>query len=72
MNADSFPEAERRLATLLFSGGAVVYAAAIALAFVNAYVFLGLQAALAIYYALDPLSQSAGRGQGKGDQANHP
>jgi uncharacterized membrane protein len=68
----SFPEAERRTATLLFNAGAVVYAAAIAVAFVNAYAFLGIQAALAVYYALDPLSRRASRGQGEEDVEQSP
>jgi len=57
----SFPEEERRTATLLFTGGAAVYAGAVALAFANAYAFLVLQAALAAYYALDPLSRRVAR-----------
>jgi uncharacterized membrane protein len=57
----SFPEDERHTATLLFTAGALVYAAAVGLAFVNAYAFLVLQAALACYYALDPLSRRVER-----------
>jgi uncharacterized membrane protein len=64
----SFPESERRMATLLFSAGAVVYVAAIGVAFVNAYAFLGLQGLLAVYYMLDPLSRRAERAQHRGDQ----
>ena len=40
--------------------GAVVYAVSVGVAFLNAYAFLALQAALAVYYALDPLSRRAG------------
>jgi uncharacterized membrane protein len=54
---DSFPESERRIATLMFTGGAVVYTLCVGVAFLNAYAFLGLQGALAVYYAFDPLTR---------------
>ena len=57
----SFPEAERRVSTLLFTSGGVVYTAAVGVAFLNAYAFLALQGALAVYYAFDPLSRRAER-----------
>lgn len=53
----SFPESERRRATVLFTLGGVVYVAALGVAFLSPYAFLALQAALALYYALDPLSR---------------
>lgn len=53
----TFPESERRAATLLFNAGSVVYAAAVGVAFINTYAFLAVQAALAAYYAYDPLSR---------------
>lgn len=56
-----FPESERRMATLLFSAGSVVYAATIGVAFANAYACLAFHGALAVYYALDPLTRRAGR-----------
>jgi uncharacterized membrane protein len=65
--SSSFPESERRMATLLFNAGAVVYVAATGLAFVNAYAFLVLQGLLAVYYMLDPLSRRADRGKPRGD-----
>jgi uncharacterized membrane protein len=52
-----FPEAERRAATVLFSAGVVVYTLSVGVAFLNAYAFLILQAVLALYYALDPISR---------------
>jgi hypothetical protein len=55
---ESFPEAERVLATLLFTIGVVVYTLAVGVAFWNAYVFLGVQAAVAVYYALDPVTRA--------------
>lgn len=58
---DSFPEAQRRVATLLFNGGAVVYTLSVGVAFLNAYAFLALQGALAVYYAFDPLSRRLAR-----------
>jgi uncharacterized membrane protein len=57
----SFPEEERALATLLFTVGVVIYVLAVGVAFWNAYAFLGLQAALALYYALDPVTRRPGR-----------
>ncbi len=57
----SFPEIERKTATLLFTAGTVVYTAAVGIAFANPYAFLGFQAALAAYYAFDPLSRRAER-----------
>ena len=57
--------------------GSVVYAVSIGVAFLNAYAFLALQAALAVYYALDPLSRRAGRrpapvGDDRGADAPEP
>ncbi len=70
--AESFPEAERRVATLAFTGGTVVYAASMALALLNAYAFLGVQAALAAYYALAPRYRRAGRGHASGAEGEKP
>ncbi|HLI01031.1 MAG TPA: TMEM175 family protein [Acidimicrobiales bacterium] len=57
----AFPESERRTATLLFNAGSLAYAAAIGVAFVDAYAFLAVQGALAVYYAFDPLSRRVQR-----------
>jgi uncharacterized membrane protein len=56
----TFPEAERRVSTLLFTLGSVVYTAAIGVAFLSPFAFLAVQAGLAVYYAFDPLSRRAG------------
>ncbi|HEV2450548.1 MAG TPA: TMEM175 family protein [Streptosporangiaceae bacterium] len=64
--AASFPEEERALATLMFTIGVVFYTLAIGVAFLNAYALLALQAALALYYALDPVSRRPGRGKRRG------
>ena len=58
----AFPEAERGMATLLFTIGGVLYTVAVGVAFLNAFAFLGLQAAFAVYYALDPISRRTRRG----------
>jgi uncharacterized membrane protein len=58
----SFPEAQRSITTVLFTFGVVIYTIALGVAFVSAYAFLGLQAVLAAYYALDPISRRAGGG----------
>ena len=55
----SFPEAQRRTATLAFTLGAVVYAVSIGVAFINAYACLAFHSALAVYYAFDPISRRA-------------
>jgi uncharacterized membrane protein len=57
----SFPEEERSLATLLFTIGVVMYTLAIGVAFLSAYAFLAVQAAFALYYALDPVNRRPGR-----------
>jgi uncharacterized membrane protein len=57
----SFPEEERSLATLLFTIGVVVYTLAVGVAFLSAYAFLAVQAAIALYYALDPVNRRPGR-----------
>jgi uncharacterized membrane protein len=62
-----FPENERTTATLLFIFGVFAYTLSIGVAFLNAYAFLALQGALAIYYALDPISRRAAR-RGSGGQ----
>ena len=68
----SFPEEERGLATLLFTIGVVLYTLAIGVAFLNAYAFLALQAAFALYYALDPITRRPGRGRRRGTPAELP
>ena len=68
----SFPESERALATLLFTIGVVIYVLAVGVAFWNAYVFLGLQAAVAVYYALDPVTRRPGRGRSGSDPVGTP
>ena len=57
-----FPEHERATATLLFTFGVLVYTLSIGVAFLNAYAFLAVQGALAVYYAFDPISRRAARG----------
>ena len=57
----AFPEDQRTMATVLFIAGAFVYSASIGVAFVNAYLCLAVQGALALYYALDPIARRTGR-----------
>jgi uncharacterized membrane protein len=52
-----FPEAQRTTSTILFNAGAVIYAGTVLIGFVNAYACLAVHGALAVYYALDPLSR---------------
>jgi hypothetical protein len=49
---------------IMFTGGTGAYAIAIGIAFVNAFACLAFHGALAIYYALDPLSRGAEREMG--------
>jgi uncharacterized membrane protein len=61
-----FPENERGTATLLFTWGVIAYTLAVGVAFLNAYAFLALQGALAVYYAFDPISRRAARSGQRG------
>jgi uncharacterized membrane protein len=56
-----FPENERATATLLFTLGVLVYTLSVGVAFLDAYAFLAVQGALAVYYAFDPISRRAAR-----------
>jgi hypothetical protein len=67
----AFPEAERGIATFLFTIGALVYTASVAVAFLNAYFFLGLQAVLALHYAFDPISRRVMKG-GSAEHGKEP
>jgi hypothetical protein len=58
---DDFPEGQRRTATALFTFGTLIYLATIVVGFLNAYVCLAVHGALAVYYALDPLSRWVSR-----------
>jgi uncharacterized membrane protein len=58
---ESFPEAQRRTATLLFTVGVAAYTVSVGVAFINAYACLAFHALLALYYGLDPLSRNASR-----------
>jgi uncharacterized membrane protein len=58
---DEFPEAQRRTATFLFTFGTLIYLATIVVALINAYACLAVHGALAVYYALDPLSRWVSR-----------
>jgi len=50
----SFPEGERRTATVLFIAGTLPYTVALLLALVNAYLCLAFHGVLVVYYACDP------------------
>jgi uncharacterized membrane protein len=58
---DAFPEDQRRSATASFNIGPVFYFLTIVVALINAYACLALHGALAVYYALDPLSRWVSR-----------
>ncbi len=58
-----FPESQRTVATILFVAGVFVYSASIGVAFINPYLCLAVQGALALYYALDPISRRTAREQ---------
>jgi uncharacterized membrane protein len=55
----SFPEEQRRRATVMFALGGVPYTFSIAVALVSPYLCLAFHASIAIYYALDPISRWA-------------
>ena len=52
-----FPESQRTVSTVLFTGGTVIYLLSIGVAFINAYLCLAFHGVLALYYALDPISR---------------
>ena len=52
-----FPEEQRRTATVMFTIGTAIYLGTIVVGLVNAYACLAVHGALAVYYALDPLSR---------------
>jgi uncharacterized membrane protein len=56
----AFPEGQRRLATLLFTSGTIMYTLSIAVAVINALACLAYLGLLALYYAFDPISRRAG------------
>ncbi|HEY8755739.1 MAG TPA: TMEM175 family protein [Candidatus Dormibacteraeota bacterium] len=58
-----FPEAQRGIATVLFTIGSALYTITVGIAFISAYACLAFHALLAVYYALDPLSRRAARNQ---------
>jgi hypothetical protein len=55
--SDDFPEEQRRSSTVAFVAGPAAYALAVGVAFINPYLCLGFHGALALYYALDPISR---------------
>jgi TMEM175 potassium channel family protein len=57
----TFPEDQRRTASVLFTFGTLIYAGTIVVGLVNAYACLAVHGALAVYYALDPLSRWVAR-----------
>jgi uncharacterized membrane protein len=59
--AASFPEEQRRITTVLFVAGSLVYVVAIGIALLNAYACLAFHGALAAYYAVDPISRGLRR-----------
>jgi uncharacterized membrane protein len=58
-----FPEEQRRMATLLFTAGVLLYAIATGIAFLNPYACLAFHGAIALYYAFDPISRRVERQQ---------
>ena len=54
---DDFPEKQRQPSTVLFVAGTGVCLASIGIAFVSPYATLGFVGAVALYYALDPISK---------------
>ena len=52
-----FPESQRAVSTLLFTGGTLMYVASIGVAFINAFLCLAFHGVLALYYAFDPISR---------------
>lgn len=57
----SFPESQRRSATISFVAGTVIYAISVLVALVNPYVCLAFHAAIALYFARDPIGRRVER-----------
>jgi len=62
----TFPEEQRRAATMAFTFGSAVYTFAILIAVINAYAVLAFHALVAVYYAVDPLSRRVAGGSAVG------
>ncbi|HWE68334.1 MAG TPA: TMEM175 family protein [Acidimicrobiales bacterium] len=56
-----FPENQRGRATFMFTIGGFIYTIAIGVAYINPYACLAFHGALAVYYALDPISRRVAR-----------
>jgi len=65
----TFPESQRAIATVLFTIGTVAYTLTVGVAFVSPVASLALQGGFAVYYALDPVSRRAARGNAERDTA---
>ena len=62
---DDFPESQRTVSTVLFTGGTVLYLLSIGVAFINAYLCLVFHGVLALYYAFDPISRRLEHAEGQ-------
>jgi uncharacterized membrane protein len=62
----TFPESQRRTATVLFTIGTLFYALAVGVAFLSPIGSLVIQGVFALYYALDPVSRRAAKGAAAG------
>lgn len=58
----TFPESQRRTATILFTIGTLAYTLAVGVAFLSPIASLVIQGVFAVYYTLDPVSRRAAKG----------
>jgi uncharacterized membrane protein len=62
----SFPESQRRSATVSFVAGTGIYAISVVVALINPYVCLAFHAAIALYFAGDPIGRRVERERAHG------
>jgi uncharacterized membrane protein len=62
---DDFPESQRTVSTVLFTGGTVLYLLSVGVAFINAYLCLVFHGVLGLYYAFDPISRRLEHSEGQ-------
>lgn len=62
---EGFPEEERRISAVLFTGGTVAYLASVGVALLSAPLCLVFHGALAVFYAFDPIARRLERPQAR-------
>jgi uncharacterized membrane protein len=61
--SDEFPEDQRRISTVLFTGGTLVYLVSVGVALLSPFLCLAFHGVLAVFYACDPIARRIERDQ---------